>query len=300
MPLVYITVLNWNGTADTLECLEALKALTYPEYRILIIDNGSAEPCTAAVAERFPDVEVIELPTNLGFAGGNNFGMRLALERGAEYVWLLNNDTVVEPDALTALAHAAETGERVGLVGSKILFFRQDGLIDHAGGFIAPWRFGGAGHIGLGERDQGQYDETRPVDYVSGCSLLARREMIEETGFLDEQYFAYWEDVDWCTRAQQGGWNAVYAPGSVVHHKGGRETEISPLRFYLAARNTLRYMAKYRARFLPVVLPWWTAAYLAGPVKRMHPGHLAMGLRALRDWALARDSSHILESDARK
>jgi GT2 family glycosyltransferase len=284
-PLVGIVLLNWNGTDDTIECLDSLSRLSYANRFVIVVDNGSRQPCTAAVMERRPDVEVMESGENLGFTGGSNIGIRRALDRGAGYVWLLNNDTLVEPDALTALVEAAEAHQRFGIVGSKIYFAGGERIIDHAGCAWDPSRCR-TGHIGLGEVDVGQYDELTSVDFVDGCSMLARKTVIEEIGLLDDRFFAYLEDLDWCTRARQAGWDIAYVPGSVIHHKGGSVAEPAPYQHYLFSRNLLRYVSKHHPRLLRRALYYWMKDCLVAPVVHRRWELLGPFLRAFKDWLL--------------
>jgi GT2 family glycosyltransferase len=244
--LTYIILLNWNGLRDTVECIESCARLTYPRFRIVVIDNGSTDGSASVVHRRFPDVEVIETGCNLGFAGGNNVGIRHALENGAGFIWLLNNDTVVEPDALSALVAVMEGDRTAGMAGSKIRYFDDRDRLWYAGAFLdgrVPYR---CGHRGLNEEDLGQYDDAGETGYVTGCSLLVRRELIEQIGLLDEGLFLYFEDTDWGSRARLSGWKLLYAPRSLVFHKasatmGGMEAP--RMRYYLA-RNLLYFVRK--------------------------------------------------------
>lgn len=244
--LIYIIVLNWNGLPDTVECVESCRTLTYSRFRLVIVDNGSTDGSASVVRKRFPDVEVIETGCNLGFAGGNNVGIRHALENGADCIWLLNNDTVVEPDTLSALVAVMEGDRKAGMVGSKIRYFDARDRLWYAGAFLdgrVPYR---CGHRGLNEEDLGQYDDAGETGYVTGCSLLVRRELIEQIGLLDEGLFLYFEDTDWGARARSSGWKLLYAPQSLVLHKasatmGGME---SPRMRYYLARNLLYFVRK--------------------------------------------------------
>lgn len=281
---VGIVILNWNGTEDTLECLGSLQQLNYTNYIVYVIDNGSSVPCTEAVKTSFPQVQVIELSENLGFAGGCNIGIRQALADGAEYVWLLNNDTVVDPNALTAMVEVAENDSRCGIVGSKILYYDKPKVINHAGGRIHPW-LGRSEHIGCGEIDRGQFDKVRQVDYVTGCSLLAKKTMIESVGFMDEAYFLYWEESDWCIRAKQKGWQIKYAPRSVVYHKISQSLgQKSPIMTYYMARNTLVFLRKYFPYMFPIAGLWWLRFFFFNNLfkRRMH--HLRMALVGMLDF----------------
>jgi GT2 family glycosyltransferase len=243
---VMIIIVNWNNESDTAECLESCRKLDYPDFSMIVVDNGSSDGSGGRLRQRFPDVEVIETGCNLGFAGGNNVGIRGALEAGAKYIWLLNNDTVVDRGALSALVEVAEHDSTVGMVGSKILLFGDPGMIWYAGGLIddhAPYR---CSHRGVGEEDMGQYDDLSETGYVTGCSMLVRRDVIEQIGELDEGMFLYFEDTDWGVRARNGGWRLMYAPRSVVLHKasasmGGMD---SPRMLYYLARNLLYFTRK--------------------------------------------------------
>lgn len=244
--LVYIILLNWNAWKDTIECVESCRKLSYPGFRIIIVDNGSTDGSETILRERFPDIELIQTGANFGFAGGNNFGIRHALEQGAEYVWLLNNDTVADAEALSALVRVAEDDKTVGMVGSKIVYYDNPRLLWYAGAVLdseSPYRMH---HKGLGEEDRGQYDEFEETGFVTGCSLLANQKMITEIGLMYEGYFLYFEDSDWNMRAKKAGWKLIYCPTSLAYHKvsfsmGGSE---SPLLRYYYSRNFLYFIKR--------------------------------------------------------
>jgi GT2 family glycosyltransferase len=292
IPAVCVVLLNWNGTSDTLDCLSSLRGLDYTNFYCVLVDNGSREPCTIPVRRQFPEVYVIESDRNLGFTGGNNLGMQVALERGAEYVWLLNNDTVVEPSTLSELVAAAEADPIRGVLGSKIYFYDSDRTVDHAGGI---WNSDKCEpkHIGCGESDTGQFDRLASVFFVTGCSFFIRRSVLETIGFLDESFFCYMEDVDFCTRARLAGWTIVYVPSSLLHHKGGSVTETSPRQHYLYARNRLKYVSRHHPSLLHRALFWWVRDCIVGPVRTGHWRLLAPSVRALRDWLLLRGGAQI-------
>lgn len=251
--LVSIIILNWNGWQDTIECVESCRKLDYSNTRILIVDNGSTDSSEAILRERFPDIEIIQTGTNLGFAGGNNAGIRYALAQNADYVWLLNNDTVVDAEALSALVRVAEDDKTVGMVGSKIVYHDNPRLLWYAGAVLdseSPYRMH---HKGLGEVDSGQYNELEETGFVTGCSLLANQKMITEIGLIYEGFFLYFEDSDWNIRAQKAGWKLIYCPTSLVYHKvsssmGGSE---SPLLRYYYSRNFLYFVNRnFPERFI--------------------------------------------------
>jgi GT2 family glycosyltransferase len=286
MRSVCVVLVNWNGTSDTLTCLESLRGLSYLNLHVIVIDNGSLEPCTSRVRERHPDVQVIESEKNLGFTGGNNLGIRIALERCSDYVWLLNNDTVVEPDTLTELVRAADADVALGIVGSKIYFFGTN-RIDHAGCSWDSLR-GDAYHIGCREMDEGQYDEQVNVFFVTGCSFLVKSQVFRQVGLLDEGYFMYMEDIDFCTRARRSGWEVAYVPASRLHHKGGSVGSPNPRQHYLYARNRLRYVSKHHSSLLPRTIVQWTRDCVVGPIRSSHWDLVMPSFRAFRDWALNR------------
>lgn len=216
-----VVILNWNGLADTLECVRSCLALEQPVPSILVVDNDSSDGSPEALRAAFAgneSVTVLDSGANLGFAGGNNVGIRHALEQGAEYVWLLNNDTVVDPAALCALVRAAESDPAVGVWGSKIYYHDRPDVIWYAGAWIDPL-IGWTHHLGQGEPDAGQYDGVRRTGYVTGCSLLVSKTVIDAIGLMDERYFLYWEEVDWCYRARERGWECAVEPASRLWHK---------------------------------------------------------------------------------
>lgn len=254
--LVSIIILNWNRWKDTIECVESCSKLSYPTFRILIVDNGSTDGSEAILRKRFPDIEFIQTHANLGFAG-NNVGIRYALEQGADYVWLLNNDTVVDVEALSALVQVAESDKTLGMVGSKIFYHDNPRLLWYAGAELDPHRPYRLAHRGVNEEERGHYDEIVETGYVTGCSLLARREMIDSIGLLDEDFFLYFEDTDWNARAKAAGWKLVYNPHSLVYHKVSMSVggQASPLMYYYSARNLLYFVKRhFPGRFLPALI----------------------------------------------
>jgi hypothetical protein len=252
LPQVFIIILNWNGWRDTLACVESCRKLTWPNFRIVVVDNASSDGSEENLHRQLPDVEIIQTGANLGFAGGNNVGVKLALTSGADYVWLLNNDTIADPGALTAMVEAMEREPAAGMAGSKIYFFDSPRLIWSTGG---AWR---RGRLSLRMRgafqlDRGQFDKPGEVGSVSGCSMLVRSAVISEIGLMKEEYFLYWEDIEWCARAQEAGYKAIYVPGSLVWHRGSASTEDgSFLQFYYSTRNGFSFLRGHAPCLSPV------------------------------------------------
>jgi GT2 family glycosyltransferase len=247
-PLVTIIVLNWNGKQDTLACLESLQQLSYPNSQVLVVDNGSSDGSAAAIRARFPHWPLIEIKENLGFAGGNNVGLRYALEQGADYVLLLNNDTLVAPDFVDCLVQAVESDPSIGVAGPTIYYHQQADRIWSAGGAI-DWRRGQTRMLELNKPDNGQLGAMpRPVDFVTGCALLARRETLEQAGLLDERFFVYYEETEWCIRAQRAGFRIVHVPRAKIWHKIPLDArDSSPAVHYYMTRNRLLFLKATRA-----------------------------------------------------
>jgi len=256
-PLVYIVVLSWNGKEDTLECLKSLKAITYPNHRVLMVDNASTDGTEDAVRSAFPGVELIVNKTNLRYAGGNNVGIRHAIAKGSDYVLLLNNDTTVKPDFLNNLVSAAEAVSGAGMAAPKIYYYDAPERIWYAGGKISWWE-GWISHIGVHETDLGQYDLQAETEYITGCCMLVKRSVIEEVGLFDEMYFIYGEDSDWSIRASRAGYKLLYVPSAVIWHKlsvssGGH---LSWFKNWNKLKSQLRLMSRYAKPYHWLTIPF--------------------------------------------
>ncbi len=251
--LVYIVILNWNGWEDTVECLTSCLKISYPNYRILIVDNGSTDGSEAILRERFSDIDLIQTGQNLGFTGGNNIGMRHALDNEADYIVLLNNDTIVDKDFVTELVTVAESEITAGMLCSKIYFHDRPDILWYAGASFYPW-LGWGRHRGYNVRDEGQFDTVEETVRPTGCSLMVSRKLCEQIGLLGERYFCYCEDVDWGMRAQNAGHKILYVPASRVWHKVSRSTDgsRSGLSLYYFVRNMLLCLDTNRP--LPLLL----------------------------------------------
>jgi len=247
-------LLNFNNWRYTIECLASLQHLDYDDWKVLVVDNGSKDDSLERIRELFPEVEIIELTENLGFPGGNNRGIRVALERGAEYVWLLNNDTVVEPQALRAMVEKAESDPKIGAVGSAIYSMEErERLQAWGGGYVNFW-LGRSRHFLRPVSDE-------EIQFVTGASVLLRRTVLESLGLLDEGFFPiYWEDADYCFRLRKAGWKLAVAENSKVWHKEtatiGKNSERLDFVFN---KSAIRFFRKH-AR-VPLI-PIWTAICL--------------------------------------
>jgi len=254
---VGVVVVNWNGKRQTLDCLESLRSLTYGNYRVIVVDNGSTDGSQEAIASGFPDARLIECGRNLGFTGGGNVGMRSALDDDAEAVLLLNNDTVVAADLLQLLAGPLFSVPMVGAVNPKIYYYDDPKRIWSAGG-VVDWRNGVTRQRRLNEIDDGQPEEQVELDYGVGCALMARRDAIESVGLLDDAFFAYYEEVEWCQRLRRRGYKIVYVPGAKVWHRVSTSlTDAPQTALYYFCRNRLLFLKRSgagAAKLAPLVV----------------------------------------------
>lgn len=223
-PFVSIIVLNWNNHEDTHECIISLSNLEYENKKIIVVDNGSTDGSVEKLESAGLRCRIIKCKENLGYAGGNNIGIKDALERNSEFIWLLNNDTVVEPDALNYLIAAALESPSAACVGSKILYYDDRDTIWFAGATV-DWKNGNSPHTGYGERNDKRYEGNLVVERLTGCSMLIRASVAKTIGILKESYFLYVEDVEWCLRARKNKYNCIVANNSIVYHKIHRSTQ---------------------------------------------------------------------------
>jgi GT2 family glycosyltransferase len=210
MKRVDAVVLNWNGWQDTIACLASLQRQDYPHFNLLVVDNGSTDGSVDQIKKAMPALELLQTGANLGFGGGCNAGIKLALARGADYVWLINSDATVDSGALSALVRVAEKNPALGAVGSVLLEADQHDRIQLWGG--------GTVNLWLG-RSQHRISPG-PLDFISGASVLLRRTALENVGLFDQAtFFMYWEDTDLGFRLRQAGWQLAVADDSRVWHK---------------------------------------------------------------------------------
>ncbi len=240
---VSIIVLNWNGAEDTLVCLVSLCSLTHPDYDVIVVDNGSTDGSVHQIKTNFPDLTVIETGQNLGYAEGNNVGIRYALEHDAEFILLLNNDTTVAPDLLDQLINAATQNSDAGVFGATLFYMDKPDTVWFAG---AQW------NTKTLTFDYPYQDQTLPdnpstaTDYACGAALFFRAEVARSIGLLDDRFFLVWEESDWCLRATRAGYECALVPSAYVWHKVGASFagESSPLREYFDFRNRLLWVEK--------------------------------------------------------
>lgn len=218
-PRIAVILLNWNGKDDTIACLESLEKLSWPNFEVIIVDNGSTDDSVPCIRDRFPGHLLIETGTNLGFAEGNNIGMRKALGRGADLLFLLNNDTIVASDILERFVETSRSHPEAGILGAKIYLFNQPDTLDHLGGI---WNRN-TGTFDLEgqhcKEEPNCHQEPRELDYVCGAGLLLRRQVVESIGYLEPRFFLIWEEADYCMHAKRAGYKILTCPTAKLWHK---------------------------------------------------------------------------------
>jgi GT2 family glycosyltransferase len=251
LPSVWIVVLNWNGGADTIACLQSLDRLLYRERRIVLVDNGSTDGSVGMLrgATWESKVEIIETGKNLGYAGGNNLGIRYAVDCGADFVLVLNNDTTVDPMLLNELIGAANRHPEAGCFGPWIFYTHDPERLWFAG---AVWDSDSLAFAQRG-KDRVASDvsvQATNTDYVCGAALFLRANVARQIGLFDERFFLVFEESDWCYRARRAGFACLMVPSARVWHKVGASfgSEASPLRTYFSARNKLLWAERNVSR----------------------------------------------------
>lgn len=233
-------------------CVESCLGANDPRLRLLVVDNGSTDGSEAILRECFPSLEILQTGENLGFAGGNNAGIRHALAAGADLVLLLNNDTTVAPGLATILAEAAAAHPRAGMLCPKILFHDRPDVLWYAGASFHPW-LGWGRHRGYGQADRGQFDHLEETPRATGCALLVTRALCETVGLLRDDYFCYAEDLEWGLRAREAGFAILYVPAARVWHKVSSST--GGARSVTAVRYTTRNVLACVDQRLPLPFP---------------------------------------------
>lgn len=312
LPKVVSVVLNWNGWLDTIECLESLLRSDYGDHQIVVCDNGSRDHSIERLTEwadgvlevkghratpkpipyllfdspeeAFSAAPIASTPIifirngmNLGYAGGNNVGMRFAIEMlNAQYVWVLNNDTVVDQRAISSFAKAFEMRPDAGVLGSRLMQYRSPDTIQALGGGQLHPRFARDTQVGRGQQSHEALHEPMELEHVVGASMFIRSDAVQDVGLLDESYFLYREETDWCLQMRKNGWRLLYCPESVVWHKEGQSVGFkSELHDYYAVRNMLYLIGKHYPEHI-------TTAFLASMWRTIVPKILRMQFGRLR------------------
>ena len=256
---VAVVIINWKLPQKTMACLHSLTQLEMPHY-VVVVDNGSDDQSAMLIQQAFPHIMLIQLAKNIGFGAACNVAIEHILKNSScNYILLLNNDTLIHPKALTALIQAATAHPAVGILGPKIYSTDQPQMLWYAG---ARCRRGvlAATDTGRGEKDWGQFDARREVDFVFGAAMLIRREVFASIGLFDQQFFLYLEDLDFCLRARQANFKLHFVPQAHVWHDGSASTQNNTsFRRYHHARSTVLFLKKHVPFiYLPTVLSFWS------------------------------------------
>lgn len=236
LPKIGIILVNYNGARDTLQCVRSIQQSTYTNYKIYIIDNNSINEDYALLQQLQEDIQLIKLNENLGFSGGNNFGMRFAIDDSCEYILLLNNDTVIENNTLSHMVKIINNNNNIGILGCRIHYYSNKDLIWFAGGNLVKY-MGTAKHVVK------MQNGLKYVTFLTGCCMMIPKKVIESLGSLSEDYFLYFEDTDFCSKVTNSGWKLAVDLDAVVYHKVSSSTkEYSDLYFYYNTRNRFLFI----------------------------------------------------------
>jgi hypothetical protein len=247
-PLVYIIILNWNGYKDTIECLKSLLKIDYKNYKIILIDNASTNDSVKEIKSKFPNIKLLENLKNLGFSGGCNVGIRYALKHDADYILLLNNDTVVSKNFLSELVSVGETDEKIGILSPFIYLADKPEVIWSSGlnfNFRNSWPFIDKNKSKI---DRGQFKNNRKVEFLTGCSMLIKKSVIDKIGLYKEEYFLYIEDMDYSLMAVKNDFSLYAIPSSKVWHKIGKSSDLigkENVRYYFIRNLIFFYKNNY-------------------------------------------------------
>ncbi|ELC8398752.1 glycosyltransferase family 2 protein [Clostridium perfringens] len=257
---VGIVLVNYNGANFQYDCIKTIKNMKYKNYEIIIVDNGSKDDSIKIVRENFDDIVIIETCENNGVAKGNNIGIKEAIKRNCEYVLLLNNDTEVDSSMLTELVKKANENT---MVTCKMYYYEPNNMIWCAGGKI-NWNRATTIHFGEGEVDNGQFDYGKYIEYTPTCCLLIHKNIFQKVGFMDEDYFMYYDDTDFLVRCNKKGIKTWYEPNAKLWHKvssssGGALSKIS---IYYGDRNRLYFIDKYYNKKLKVLTFFYISRYI--------------------------------------
>lgn len=257
MPQVYVSILNYNGRENTIDCLRSLEKISKENFdlNVIVIDNNSKEKFNLPPLDL--KIKLIRNKNNLGFSGGHNIGIKYSLDNGADFVVILNNDTVVDKNFLEEFIKSSNG--KIGIMAPKIYFYKgfefhkdrytknEKGKIFWYAGGKMDWKNVIGSHRGVDEVDRGQYNMVEQTDFASGCCMMIKREVFERVGLLDEKYFLYYEDNDLCQRAKRSNFEIIYNPKSTLWHKnaGSVGGSGSSVQDYYITRNRLLFGMRY-------------------------------------------------------
>jgi GT2 family glycosyltransferase len=252
-PKVYIVILNYNSYEDTVECLDSIKAIDYPNYNVVIVDNKSTDGSGIKIKEKLKDILFISSNDNKGYANGNNLGIEYALKNGAEYICVLNNDVVVETDFLTKVINKFKDDSTLGIVGSCICDYYERDKIQSFGAYINLY-------TGLAQANYKGYeykslkDKVKEVDYLGGACFVVKRDVFSKIGTIPENYFLFFEETEFCFKAKKAGFKLICLKDSRVYHKGSSTiSKFAGLSYYFLNRNRVVFMRRNSNLFQMII-----------------------------------------------
>lgn len=246
---LFIILLNYNSAEDTIECINSIKEKEQKvKYTIVVVDNFSTDDSLSKL-RKIENIVLIESDKNEGFAAGNNLGIKYAINNGAKYILLLNNDTIIEENAISNQLEAFKHNEKIGIMGSRIMYYYNRDLINYCGGNI-NWFRGNTKHCRLKKKFDESIPKVEYTDFITGCSMLIKKEVIEKVGYLPEEYFMYYEDLDYCIQTKDKGYKLAVATDSVIYHKVSASSggDASPFSIKWMTRNRIVFINKYKSR----------------------------------------------------
>jgi hypothetical protein len=252
--LVVIIILNYNNKEDTLKCIQSVYDMDYSPFEVVVVDNGSEDGSAVAIKDKFPKVHLLESKTNLGVAGGRNFGLNFIKNTFAyKWVFILDNDTVVKNNTLNEMVKSFNSDYGIGIVTPKCYMMSQPGIINYAGGMSVNLFTGRLNSIGMGQEDLGQYDQPALMKSSGGLCLISD-DVINGIGIFDEKFNPYgWEDVDFSLRARSQGYKIFYNPKAIVYHKGGKLGRGAKKEYEYAKLKNYFYLIRKHANFLQLI-----------------------------------------------
>jgi GT2 family glycosyltransferase len=244
-PKIVSIILNTNRKDDTLACIRSIEANHYPNMQILVLDNASSDGSVEEISAKFPHIRIFPLPENKGYAGNNNVGLEIAIKEDPDWIFVLNEDIIFAEDAFEQLMLSTRDKPQIGIIGPLVFHFDEPEVIQSAGGSFT--KDGDSTHLGHNTKNNGQYLEPFEVSWISGCAIGVRLKALQKAGLLDERFFYYWEETDWCFRIKENGWKALLVPKAKIWHKGVQRNYLpSPNVTYYATRNRLLFYKKHK------------------------------------------------------
>jgi GT2 family glycosyltransferase len=269
---VAVILVNWNSFDLTNECIESLSAVDQTIFDILVTDNGSADGSGDQLKQKHAHIILLKATTNLGFTGGNNLALEYSIANNYTYSMLLNNDTVVDPAFLSSLINFMDANPNAGAVQSRIFFYHNRNLLWNGGSFYNKW-LGIAKTSGYNKPSVPPYNQTRKVDWITGCAFFTRNDILKQVGLLADNLFIYYEDCDLSFRIKEAGYSLHYIPESIVYHIAGmanrtktkgKEGFLNPIVHYLNIRNKIWFLKQYtKPQFVPGVVLFNTFYFIA-------------------------------------